>query len=41
MENLDWSSEKFNLLGLEFNVNLNLIPEINYKKAMEKKSKVV
>ena len=36
MEHLDWSSENFNLLGLKFNVNLNLMPEINYKKAMEK-----
>ena len=36
MEHLDWSSENFNLLGLEFNVNLNLMPETNYKKAMEK-----
>ena len=40
MEYLDWSSKNFNLLGLDFNVNLNLVPEINYKKAM-KKSKVV
>ena len=36
MEHLDWSSENFNQLGLVFNVNLNLMPEINYKKAMEK-----
>ena len=36
LEHLDWSLENFNLLGLEFNVNLNLMPEINYKKAMEK-----
>ena len=33
MEHLDWN---FNLLGLDFNVNLNLMPEINYQKAMEK-----
>ena len=36
MEHLDWSSENFNLLGLVFNVNLNLMPEINYKMAMKK-----
>ena len=36
MEHLDLSSENFSLLGLDFNVNLNPMPEINYKKAMEK-----
>ena len=34
-EKLDWNNSDFTLLGLQFSTNLNLIPEMNYSKAIE------
>ena len=35
-QNLDWDTSEFTLLGIVFSTNLNLIPEINYLKAITK-----
>ena len=33
---LDWSSSEFNLLGMDFSVDLERIPQMNYTKALDK-----
>ena len=35
-QNLDWDTSEFTLLGIVFSTNLDLIPEINYLKAITK-----
>ena len=38
---LDWNDTEFNLLGLHFSVQLNNMPDINYKKAFTKAMSVM
>ena len=33
---LDWGSSEFNLLGIDFSVDLERIPQMNYTKALDK-----
>ena len=35
-QNRDWDTSEFTLLGIDFSTNLDLIPEINYLKAITK-----
>ena len=38
---LDWGSSEFNLLGIDFSVDLERIPQMNYTKALDKARKTM
>ena len=38
---LDWNITQFQLLGVQFSVNLNEVPDLNYNKAMSDLYKIV
>ena len=40
-ENLDWGTTKFNLLGINFSVNLSEIPSLNYDPIMNRIIKIL
>ena len=38
---LQWGTDRFNLLGIQFSVDLELIPSLNYNKAMDDACKLL